>query len=421
MSSLLPQEDEVFADDGYIRVYQDVRGKYKSEGNYVMTWPARGPLNRTSVDESTDAWDTIDWLVKNTPETNGRVGMIGVSYDGFEVAMALLDPHPALRVAAAESPMIDGWMGDDWFHYGAFRQVNIDYFVRQTSAKGDGENVARGAYDDFERFLSAGSAGSYARTAGLGQLPWWQRLTNHPSYDPFWRQQAVDSLLVKRQLKVPAMWVGGLWDQEDIWGAAHSYAALKARGTSDQLNQLVLGPWFHGQMNSEGDHLGPLRFAGDTSLQFRREILKPFFDKYLKDTHRGNAPSIFVYDSGKNHWDHPTTWPLACETGCPSTMTAMYLQADFTLGFGPPSRVLDAFDAYIADPSKPVPFAPPPREVLRSRDVEPLVSRGSACFRRPYRCSDIPNIPAHCPRPRGRRTNRRVICFDKRYRRGLGC
>src|SRR5438477_3916111 len=163
MLAILPQGDEVFVASGYIRVFQDVRGKYKSEGNYVMTRPVRGPLNPAPTDHVTDAYDTIDWLVKNTPESNGRVGMIGASYEGFTVVMALLGPHPALKVAAPESPMGDGWMGDDWFHYGGFRQMNFDYTSRQTTKRDDGEPVPRGAYDDYEGFRRAGSAGSYAR------------------------------------------------------------------------------------------------------------------------------------------------------------------------------------------------------------------------------------------------------------------
>ena len=145
--------------DGYVLVYQDIRGKYGSQGKYIMTRPPVGPLNPTKTDDTTDAWDTIDWLVKNVPESNGRVGMIGSSYDGWTVTMALLHPHPALKVAAPESPMIDGWMGDDWFHYGAFRQVNLDYFTGQTSKIGDGKDVPRWAYDDYQNFLDAGSAG----------------------------------------------------------------------------------------------------------------------------------------------------------------------------------------------------------------------------------------------------------------------
>jgi len=180
MLAEMPLAAEVFVADGYICVFQDVRGKYKSEGEYVMTRPVRGPLNPTTTDHTTDAYDTIDWLVKNTPESNGRVGMIGSSYEGFTVVMALLEPHPALKVAAPESPMVDGWMGDDWFHYGAFRQTNFDYTAYQTSKKDGGEAIVRDAYDDYESFRRAGSAGDYARAHGLDQLPWALRMMEHP-------------------------------------------------------------------------------------------------------------------------------------------------------------------------------------------------------------------------------------------------
>src|SRR5256884_1848511 len=159
MVAALPLFDELFAADGYIRIYQDVRGKYGSEGEYVMTRPLRGPLNSSMVDHSTDAYDTIDWLVKNVPESNGRVGMVGSSYEGFTVVMALVSPHPALKAAVPESPMVDGWMGDDWFHYGAFRNANLDYFTEQTTVRGAGESVVRQGFDDYENFRLAGSAG----------------------------------------------------------------------------------------------------------------------------------------------------------------------------------------------------------------------------------------------------------------------
>ncbi len=295
MLAALPEGDEVFVRDGYIRVFQDVRGKYGSEGNYVMTRPVIGPLNRTKVDHTTDAYDTIDWLVKNTPESNGRVGMIGSSYEGFTVVMALLGPHPALKVAAPESPMVDGWMGDDWFHYGAFRQTNFDYTSSQTTKTGAGEEVPRGAYDDYEAFRDAVSAGDYAREHGLDHLPWAEKMMDHPAYDAFWQGQALDKLIAQKPPNVPTMWIQGLWDQEDMWGAIHSYLALKAKGQVDH-NYLVMGPWRHSQVNYEGDRLGPLKWDGDTALQFRRDVLKPFFDQYLKDgcSESGDAGCLYL-------------------------------------------------------------------------------------------------------------------------------
>jgi uncharacterized protein len=356
----LPLSDEVFVTGGYIRVFQDVRGKYKSEGDYVMTRPVRGPLNPTATDHVTDAYDTIDWLVKNTPESNGRVGMIGSSYEGFTVVMALLGPHPALKVAAPESPMVDGWMGDDWFHYGAFRQPNFDYTSEQTTKRDEGDPVPRGAYDDYEAFRQAGSAGDYARAHGLEQLPWARRMLDHPAYDAFWRGQALDELVAQHPSAVPTMWLQGLWDQEDMWGAIHCYLALKAKGQTDH-NYLVMGPWRHSQVNSDGYNLGPLKWEGDTTLQFRRDVLKPFFDQYLKtNAPKAATPPVFIYNTGENHWDRLQTWPLACEERCAAPLKPLYLQTAFGLGFDKPATADSITDTYVSDPAKPVPHLPRP-------------------------------------------------------------
>jgi putative CocE/NonD family hydrolase len=358
MLATLPEGDEVFVRDGYIRVFQDVRGKYESQGDYIMTRPVIGPLNRTKVDPVTDAYDTIDWLVKNTPESNGRVGMLGSSYEGFTVVMALLGPHPALKVAAPESPMVDGWMGDDWFHYGAFRQTNFDYTSAQTTKTGEGLSVVRGAYDDYEAFLRAGSAGNYAREHGLDKLPWAEKMMYHPAYDSFWQAQALDNLVAEKPSSVPTMWIQGLWDQEDMWGAIHCYLALKSKGQSDH-NFLVMGPWRHSQVNYDGYNLGPLKWDGDTALQFRRDVLKPFFDQYLKSSApKADTPPVFIYNTGENHWDRLKNWPLACEHDCASPMKPLYLEPSFGLGFQKPAG--EGSDSYVSDPAKPVPYLPRP-------------------------------------------------------------
>ena len=360
MLSKLAQGDDVFVAGGYIRVVQDIRGKYGSEGDYWMTRPVRGPLNKTEVDHVTDTYDTIDWLVKNTPESNGRVGMIGCSYGGFTVVMGLLEPHPALKAAAPESPMVDGWMGDDWFHYGAFRQVNFDYFSGQTTKRGEGERIARGEYDDYEAFRRAGSAGAFARAHGLDLLPWAEKIIEHPAYDAFWQGQALDKLVVQHQSAVPTMWVQGLWDQEDMWGAIHSYLALKKAGQADH-NYLVMGPWAHCQCDGDGSHLGPLRWEGDTALQFRRDVLRPFFDQYLKTgAAKSNTPPVVIYNTGENHWDRFENWPPACEEGCKAPLKALYLHAGFGLGFEKPNDGGGAADTYVSDPAKPVPYIPRP-------------------------------------------------------------
>ena len=356
----LPKGDDVFAADrDYIRVFQDVRGKYGSEGDYVMTRPPVGPLNKTAVDETTDAWDTIDWLVRNVPESNGKVGMRGSSYEGFTVAMALLDPHPALKVASPESPMIDGWLGDDWFHNGAFRQQNFDYFPGQTGKRSGAPVTARPDADDYTNFLRAGSAGDWARRAGMGALPWWRKLEEHPAYDAFWQGQALDKLLGARKLTVPVIWEQGLWDQEDIYGANHAYQALEAQDVNNDKNFLVMGPWRHSQVNSDGRSLGALKFEGDTALQYRRDVLKPLFDQYLKDgARKADTPPVLIYRTGFDRWDRLDKWPPACAQGCQNTLKPLYLQANGSLSFAPSPQ--QGADEFVSDPAKPVPYRPRP-------------------------------------------------------------
>ena len=357
MLATMPQGDEVFVKGGYIRVFQDVRGKYGSEGDYVMTRPLRGPLNGTKVDHSTDAYDTIDWLVKNIKESNGKVGMLGSSYEGFIVVMALVNPHPALKVAAPESPMIDGWMGDDWFHYGAFRQTNFDYFSGQTVERGEGKKIARAGFDDYNNFLRAGSAGDYARAAGLEQLPFWRKVSEHPAYDAFWSGQALDKVMAETKLTVPTMWLQGLWDQEDMWGAIHSYPAMESKDTHNDKNFLVMGPWRHSQVNYDGTSLGALQWEGDTALLFRRDVLKPFFDQYLVDgAPKVDTPPVYIYNTGENHWDRYNAWPLSCAEGCAAKSKPLYLADKQGLSFDAPAAGDKAYDEYVSDPAKPVPY-----------------------------------------------------------------
>ncbi len=359
MLSALPEGDEQFVRAGYIRVFQDIRGKYGSEGDYVVTRPVIGPLNPTKVDHVTDAYDTIDWLVNkaNLPESNGRVGMLGSSYEGFTVAMALLSPHPALKVAAPESPMIDGWMGDDWFHYGAFRQANIGWIGSQTGYKAKGKEPPSSGLDDYETFRRIGSAGAWAKASGFDQLPYWRRMSEHPAYDAFWQGQALDKLIAANPSNVPTMWLQGLWDQEDMYGAIITWEALKAKGRAGN-NHLVMGPWRHSQVNYEGYALGPLKWDGDTALQFRRDVLLPFFDQYLKDGAPVAAtPPVLIYNTGEVRWDRLADWPLACAKGCPAPLTPIYLRDGFGLGYDRPAGSgAAAEDSYVADPAKPVPY-----------------------------------------------------------------
>jgi putative CocE/NonD family hydrolase len=372
MLNTLPLADEMFVKRGYIRVYQDVRGKYGSEGDYVVTRPVIGPLNPTKVDHVTDAYDTIDWLVNkaNLPESNGRVGMIGSSYEGFTVVMALLNPHPALKVAAPESPMIDGWMGDDWFHYGAFRLANIAWLGGQTGYKGAGQAPPTGGWDDYENFRTVGSAGAWAQKSGYDQLPFWQRMVQHPGYDAFWQGQALDKMVAANPSNVPTIWEQGLWDQEDMYGAIMTWEALKAKGKTGN-NFLVMGPWRHSQVNRDGRSLGPFQWNGDTAAQFREQMVMPLFDQYLRDGAPANLPSAAIYNTGENHWDRFTSWPLACERGCAAPLTPIYLGADGGLGF---DKTAGGSDSYVSDPAKPVPHLPRPVNFQDGRWGDWLVS-----------------------------------------------
>ncbi|MFT8711369.1 MAG: CocE/NonD family hydrolase [Komagataeibacter rhaeticus] len=361
--SILPQGDDAFVEAGYIRIFQDIRGKYGSEGDYVMTRPPRGPLNPTKTDETTDAWDTIEWLVHNVPQGNGRVGMLGSSYEGFTVVMALLDPHPALKVVAPESPMVDGWMGDDWYHYGAFRQAGLDYFTAQMTVRGEGSTIPRVDHDDYTNFLNAGSAARFAHDAGLDQFPWWQRMLAHPAYDAFWQQQALDHLLAQRKATVPMLWEQGLWDQEDMWGAIHSWQALQAAKPAVP-NVLVMGPWRHSQVNYNGSSLGPLQWNGDTASQFRHDVLRPFFDQYLRPGAAPvHLPQAIIYNTGENHWDYIDHWPKACEAHCTHPLQPFFMQAGQGLSTSRPGQSTQGgqgMDQYISDPAHPVPFLPRP-------------------------------------------------------------
>jgi len=348
---------DVIVDGGYIRVVEDVRGKYGSEGDYVMNRPLSGPQNPTPVDHSTDTYDTIDWLVKNIPESNGKVGILGISYDGFLPLMALVNPHPALKVSVPMNPMVDGWMGDDWFHNGAFRQQNIPYIYEQQATRDNDAKWWSGQHDDYSLYMEAGSAGELGQRHGMEQIGFWRKLLAHPGYDAWWKDQAVDKILAAQPLKVPVMLVHSLWDQEDIYGAIAVYKAIKPKDTANDKVFLVLGPWHHGQEIDEASTLGALKFHTDTALYFRQNILRPFLDHYLKDDAppSGVAP-VNAYETGTNNWRKLQAWPGA------SKPTPFYLTAGGKAGFTAPKAGDPAYDEYTSDPAKPVPFRARPSQ-----------------------------------------------------------
>jgi putative CocE/NonD family hydrolase len=365
---------EVIIEGGYIRVVQDVRGKYGSEGDYVMTRPLHGPLNPTPVDHSTDTYDTIDWLVKNIPESNGRVGILGISYDGFLPLMALVNPHPALKVSVPMNPMVDGWMGDDWFHNGAFREQNMGYIYEQEAARDNRAKWSTRHFDDYDQYMAAGSAGELGREHGLEQIGFWQKILAHPSYDFWWQQQAMDKILAAQPLKVPVMFVHSLWDQEDIYGAPALYKALKPKDTANDKVFLVLGPWHHGQEIEDASTLGALHFGSDTGTYFQREILAPFLAHYLKNGEpKADVAPVTAYETGTNIWRRLPSWPAGCASGCSIEPTPLYLGAGLKLrssagNAGAAAAVAmsggNGFDEYVSDPAKPVPYRARPSQPM---------------------------------------------------------
>lgn len=348
---------DVIVDGGYIRVVQDIRGKYKSGGTYVMNRPLAGSaLNPTNVDDATDTYDTIDWLVKHLPESNGKVGMLGISYDGFEPLMALVHPHPALKVSVPMNPMVDGWRGDDWFHNGAFRQMNIDYVWEQVATKDNSDKFNWNHYDMYDAFLETGSAGEMGRRHGLEQIGFWNKLTAHPAYDAFWQQQAMDKIVAEQPLKVPVMLVHSLWDQEDIYGATAVYRALKPKDAGNNMVYLTMGPWHHGQEIGEGSRTGEVRWDQDAAKWWRGHVLAPFLAHYLKGTPMDVAP-VTAFQSGTNEWQRLPAWPAA------RTTQKLYLKPGMALGFTPATGPAQTAD-YVSDPAHPVTFVPRPVRIV---------------------------------------------------------
>jgi uncharacterized protein len=355
---------DVILDGGYLRVVQDVRGKHGSEGDYIVNRPLRGPQNPTPVDHATDTYDTIDWLVKNVPESNGKVGILGISYDGFLPLMALVNPHPALKVSVPMNPMVDGWMGDDWFHYGAFRQINVNWIYNQVATRKGEARWWQSHNDDYDMFMQAGSAGELGRRRGLDQLGFWNKLVEHPAYDAFWRDQAVDKLLAKQPLKTPVMLVHSLWDQEDIYGAPAVYKAIEPLDKKNDMVFLVMGPWHHGQMIGNGSSLGAVKFGSDTALYFRQKILAPFLAQYLKDgAPKANIAPVTAFETGTNAWRRYSAWPPK-EGDKTVKGTPLYLRAGLKLSEEAPKPGDAAFEEYTSDPAKPVPFCRRPIKAM---------------------------------------------------------
>ncbi len=340
--------------DGYIFVFQDIRGLNKSEGQFEMNRPPR-PAGSTISDESTDTWDTIDWLVGHVTPNNGRVGMLGVSYPGWTTAIAGYDPHPALRAISPQAPMGDTWMGDDFFHQGAFRlSYGLEYAWLLEASTDQSVTPNIGRFDSYDFYRSFATLGDLTKAVGANAWPTWRRFVAHPAYDSVWQTRSAARYLT--HARIPTLTVGGWWDQEDEWGPLATYAALEKNDTASR-SFLVMGPWYHGQWSGDrGDSLGNIRFGSPTGLEYRRDIQAPWFRYWLHGQGDGKFAEATVYDAGANRWRTFSTWPPR-----EGTKRGLYLREHGLLSFDPPTTVTGA-DSWISDPAHPVPY--------RSRPIE---------------------------------------------------
>ena len=374
----LPVADEPLLEAGYIRVYQDIRGRYDSEGAWVMTLPPRGPLNPGRVDEGTDTWDTIQWLIDNLDEDNGRVGLTGVSYPGWLTLMGLLEPHPALRAAVPMYPMVDGWIGDDFYHNGALRQTMFEWIYNMGTSRDGDHQPPFGYRDMYEAYLDAGSADGVARRYNAEGLPTWRKIVDNPAYTGFWSGQAVQDMLRTAPLRVPTLFVHGLFDQEDNFGGIAAYQAMEAQDRNNDMVYLALGPWNHGQSQREAASLGALRWHSDTGRWFRENPLLAFWDQHLKDRPPAQPlPPVLAFETGANAWRSYNSWPAPG-----ATEARLYLAPQGRLTFAAPARDGPSFAEYVSDPARPVPYRV--RPVLAMYQDESTWNRWLVDDQRPF-------------------------------------
>ncbi|HKB06585.1 MAG TPA: CocE/NonD family hydrolase [Gemmataceae bacterium] len=339
-------------DDGYVFAFQDIRGRYRSDGTFVMTRPPRNTADPNAVDEASDTQDTIDWLLKNVKNHNGRVGMLGISYDGWLTAVAMLDPHPALKAVSPQASPVDMFLGDDFHHNGAFRLSYGFEYVAMMETDKTNASFKFDRSDTYEWYLNLGALSNVNAKYFHGKMPTWNDFVAHPNYDDFWKKQSLEPRLTK--VTVPTLNVAGWFDQEDFRGPLKIYELLEKHDNKGQ-NFLAVGPWNHGGWSiGPGDKLGKVAFDGAAGKYFRSQVQAPFFAKYLKD--RGPAPpEALMFLTGANRWAKYDTWP-------PKGATArkLYFQPNGKLAFDPPPETPRAADEYLSDPAKPVPYRPRP-------------------------------------------------------------
>ena len=346
-----------FAKEKYIFVYQDVRGRFMSEGKYEDIRPFIPDKKSTKdIDESSDVYDTIDWLIKNLKHSNGKVGMYGISYPGFYAAMGTINAHPALKAVSPQAPIADWFIDDDFHHHGAFwlphafRFYAVFGIPRDSLHKEWPESLVNpGTEDGYNFFLNMGPFKNTNEKYFKHRIPFWDTLIAHPDYDSFWQKR--NTLPYFDNIKPAVLTVGGWFDAEDLYGALNTYKAIEQKN-EDNRNTIVMGPWFHGGWErSQGDHLGNINFGSETSEFYQKNIEIPFFDYYLKDKGELNIPEAYMFETGTNVWKKYNQWP-------PSNIKkeSIYLHDNHDLSFNPPEKNENDSDSFISDPNKPVPY-----------------------------------------------------------------
>jgi putative CocE/NonD family hydrolase len=348
--------------EGYIFAFQDIRGRYGSEGKFVMLRPLHDPNDPKGVDESTDTYDTIDWLVKNVPNNNGRVGLDGISYDGFLVTMGMINPHPALKAVSEQACMGDTWLGDDFFHNGAFRLSYAFEYTALLESSNENFSFAFDRFDVYDFYLRLGALSNANTKYFHGKLPTWNEFVAHASYDDFWKRLAVAYGL--KQPTVPNLNVAGWWDQEDFYGPMATYARLE-KSDSKHLNYLVAGPWNHGGWGGgSGKSLGEIPFGSDTSVYFRQKIEVPWFEYWLKGKGALPLKEALLFQTGSDNWVHFDSWPPR-----EAQTKHLYFREDGKLSFdAPQTDSADASDSYVSDPAHPVPYRHRPIDMTYPED-----------------------------------------------------
>jgi uncharacterized protein len=356
LAALLPE----LTADGYIIVSQDIRGRFKSEGQFVMLRQPRDPKDQRAIDESTDAYDTIDWLLKNIPNNNGRVGMAGTSYGAWLTVMGMLDPHPALQAAVPQASPADMWIGDDFHHNGAFRlSYGLEYsYMMESSKEISDVSAIIDRFDAYEWYLALGPLANADAKYFHNKLPTWNDFVKHPDYDAFWKRQGFAPWL--NRVTVPTLNVAGWWDQEDFYGPLKIYELLEKHDSSNK-NFLVVGPWNHGGWSrGDGQKLGRIEFGSATAAHYRKDVLARFLAYHLKGKGNLDLPEALTFRTGANEWVRHDSWPPKRNV----VSRRLYFQANGKLSFDPPPATsADAFDSYVSDPANPVPYRPRPIDV----------------------------------------------------------